>query len=91
MKRIFCILLCVSVLFLVASAICGHLHDCVGEECQICQLNSNLQKLLRNIFLGCFCLSFEIVVITLFPNINSVIFTKMQRVNLVFNKVKLSL
>ncbi|MBR4282600.1 MAG: hypothetical protein IKT35_02690 [Clostridia bacterium] len=88
--KMLCFLICASVLFAVGSAIYGHLHHCVGEECQFCQVNSNLQKLYRIILLGCVFSSFAIIVLTLFSNANLIFNIKKQSVNLVFNKVKLS-
>ncbi len=94
MKRILgvvlCILLCAGILFTVCSAFYGHLHNCIGEECQFCQVNSYTQKLMRIFLLVFICLLLETVASDLFSSINLIFFNEKQSVNLVVNKVKLS-
>ena len=85
-----CVLLCASVLFSVGSAIYGHDHDCVGEDCQYCQVFSLQQELMRLVLLGCFSASFALVFVQLIMNVNSRGDDKKQSINLVANKVKLT-
>ena len=85
-----CVLLCASVLFSVGSAIYGHDHDCVGEDCQYCQAVSLQQELMRLVLLGCFSASFALVFVQLIANLNSRGDDKKQNINLVANKVKLT-
>ncbi|MBR2152101.1 MAG: hypothetical protein IJ944_02305 [Clostridia bacterium] len=89
--RVLVFLLCISVLFAIGSAICGHFHQCIGEDCQFCHANSYLQKLYRIFLLGFICLSLETVVFILFSNVNLYCPRKKQSVNLVVNKIKLSI
>ena len=85
-----CVLLCASVLFSVGSAIYGHDHECVGEDCQYCQAFSLQQELMRLILLGCFSASFALIFVQLIMNVNSRGDDKKQSINLVANKVKLT-
>ena len=85
-----CVLLCASVLFSVGSAIYGHDHDCIGEDCQYCQAFSLQQELMRLVLLGCFSASFALVFVQLVANLNSCSDEKKQSINLVANKVKLT-
>ena len=85
-----CILLCASVLFSVGSAIYGHDHDCIGEDCQYCQAFSLQQELMRLVLLGCFSASFALVFVQLIMNVNSRGDDKNRSINLVANKVKLT-
>ena len=85
-----CVLLCASVLFSVGSAIYGHDHDCIGEDCQYCQAFSLQQELMRLVLLGCFSASFALVFVQLIMNINARGDDKKQSINLVSNKVKLT-
>ena len=85
-----CVLLCASVLFSVGSAIYGHDHECVGEDCQYCQAFSLQQQLMRLILLGCFSASFALIFVQLIMNVNSRGDDKKQSINLVTNKVKLT-
>ena len=85
-----CVLLCASVLFSVGSAIFGHDHDCLGEDCQYCQAFSLQQELMRLVLLGCFSASFALVFVQLIANLNSRSDDKNQSINLVANKVKLT-
>ena len=85
-----CVLLCASVLFSVGSAIYGHNHDCIGEDCQYCQVISLQQELMRIVLLGCFSSSFALVFVQLIMNVNSRGDDKKQSINLVANKVKLT-
>ena len=85
-----CVLLCASVLFSVGSAIYGHNHDCIGEDCQYCQVISLQQALMRLVLLGCFSASFALVFVQLIMNVNSRGDDKKHNINLVANKVKLT-
>ena len=85
-----CVLLCASVLFSVGSAIYGHDHDCIGEDCQYCQAFSLQQELMRLVLLGCFSASFALIFVQLIMNVNSRGDDKKQSINLVVNKVKLT-
>lgn len=85
-----CVLLCASVLFSVGSAIYGHNHDCIGEDCQYCQVISLQQELMRLVLLGCFSASFALVFVQLIMNVNSRGDDKKHNINLVVNKVKLT-
>ncbi len=85
-----CILLCAGVLFSVGSAIYGHSHDCIGEDCQYCQAFSLQQELMRLVLLGCFSASFALMLVQLIMNVNSRGGDKKQNINLVVNKVKLT-
>ena len=85
-----CILLCVTVLFSVGSAIYGHNHDCIGEDCRYCQAVSLQQELMRLVLLGCFSASFALIFVQLLMNINSHGDDEKQSINLVANKVKLT-
>ena len=85
-----CVLLCASVLFSVGSAIYGHDHDCIGEDCQYCQAFSLQQELMRLVLLGCFSASFALIFVQLIMNVNSRGDDKKQSINLVTNKVKLT-
>ena len=85
-----CILLCASVLFSVGSAIYGHNHDCIGEDCQYCQVISLQQELMRLVLLGCFSASFALIFVQLLINVNSRGDDEKQNINLVANKVKLT-
>ena len=85
-----CVLLCASVLFSVGSAVYGHDHDCIGEDCQYCQAFSLQQELMRLILLGCFSASFALIFVQLIMNVNSCGDDKKQSINLVANKVKLT-
>lgn len=85
-----CVLLCASVLFSVGSAIYGHNHDCIGEDCQYCQVISLQQELMRLVLLGCFSASFALVFVQLIMNVNSRGEDKKHNINLVANKVKLT-
>ena len=85
-----CVLLCASVLFSVGSAIYGHNHDCIGEDCQYCQVISLQQELMRLVLLGCFSASFALVFVQLIMNVNSRGNDKKHNINLVANKVKLT-
>lgn len=85
-----CVLLCASVLFSVGSAIYGHNHDCIGEDCQYCQVISLQQELMRLVLLGCFSASFALVFVQLIMNVNSRGEDKEHNINLVANKVKLT-
>ena len=85
-----CVLLCASVLFSVGSAIYGHNHDCIGEDCQYCQVISLQQELMRLVILGCFSASFALVFVQLIMNVNSRGDDKKHNINLVANKVKLT-
>ena len=85
-----CVLLCASVLFSVGSAIYGHNHDCIGEDCQYCQVISLQQELMRLVLLGCFSASFALVFVQLIMNVNSRGDDKKHNINLVANKVKLT-
>ena len=85
-----CVLLCTSVLFSVGSAIYGHDHDCIGEDCQYCQAFSLQQELMRLVLLGCFSASFALVFVQLIANLNSRGGYEKQSTNLVANKVKLT-
>lgn len=85
-----CVLLCASVLFSVGSAIYGHNHDCIGDDCQYCQVISLQQELMRLVLLGCFSASFALIFVQLFVNVNSRGDDEKQNINLVANKVKLT-
>lgn len=85
-----CVLLCASVLFSVGSAIYGHNHDCIGEDCQYCQVISLQQELMRLVLLGCFSASFALVFVQLIMNVNSRGDDQKHNINLVSNKVKLT-
>jgi hypothetical protein len=85
-----CVLLCASVLFSVGSAIYDHNHDCVGEDCQYCQVFSLQQELMRLVLLGCFSASFALIFVQLLINVNSRGDDEKQNINLVANKVKLT-
>ena len=85
-----CVLLCASVLFSVGSAIYGHNHDCIGDDCQYCQVISLQQELMRLVLLGCFSASFALVFVQLIANLNSRGDDKKQSISLVANKVKLT-
>lgn len=85
-----CVLLCASVLFSVGSAIYGHNHDCIGEDCQYCQVISLQQEFMRLVLLGCFSASFALVFVQLIMNVNSRGDDKKHNINLVVNKVKLT-
>ena len=85
-----CVLLCASVLFSVGSAIYGHDHDCIGEDCQYCQAFSLQQELMRIVLLGCFSASFALIFVQLIMNVNARGDDKKQSINLVANKVKLT-
>ena len=85
-----CVLLCASVLFSVGSAIYGHNHDCIGEDCQYCQVISLQQELMRLVLLGCFSASFALIFVQLLINVNSHGDDKKHNINLVANKVKLT-
>ena len=87
---VICVLLCASVLFSVGSAIYGHDHDCIGEDCQYCQAFSLQQELMRLVLLGCFSASFALIFVQLIMNVNSRGDDKKQSINLVANKVKLT-
>lgn len=87
---VICVLLCASVLFSVGSAIYGHDHDCIGEDCQYCQAFSLQQELMRLVLLGCFSASFALIFVQLIMNVNSRGGDKKQSINLVANKVKLT-
>lgn len=85
-----CLLLCASVLFSIGSAIYGHEHECIGEDCQYCQAFSLQQELMRLVLLGCFSASFALIFVQLIANVNSRGDDKKQSINLVANKVKLT-
>ena len=85
-----CVLICASVLFSVGSAIYGHDHDCIGEDCQYCQAFSLQQELMRLVLLGCFIASFALIFVQLIMNFNSRGDDKKQSINLIANKVKLT-
>lgn len=85
-----CILLCASVLFSVGSAVYGHDHDCIGEDCQYCQTVSLQQELMRLVLLGCFSASFALVFVQLIANSNSYCDAEKQSINLVAYKIKLT-
>ena len=85
-----CVLLCASVLFSAGSAIYGHDHDCIGEDCQYCQAFSLQQELMRLVLLGCFSASFALIFVQLIMNVNARGDDKKQSINLVANKVKLT-
>ncbi len=85
-----CVLLCASVLFSVGSAIYGHNHDCIGEDCQYCQAVSLQQELMRLVLLGYFSTSFALIFVQLFMNVNSRGDEEKKNINLVANKVKLT-
>ena len=85
-----CVLLCASVLFSVSSAVYGHDHDCIGEDCQYCQAFSLRQEFMKLILSGCFSASFALVFVQLIANLNSRGDDRKQKINLVANKVKLS-
>ena len=85
-----CVLLCASVLFSVGSAIYGHNHDCIGEDCQYCQVISLQQELMRLVLLGCFSASFALVFVQLIMNVNSRGDDQKHNINLDANKVKLT-
>ena len=85
-----CILLCANVLFSVGSAIYGHNHDCIGEDCLYCQAVSLQQELMRLVLLSYFSASFALIFVQLIMNINSHGDDKKQNINLVVNKVKLT-
>ena len=85
-----CVLLCASVLFSVGSAIYGHDHDCIGEDCQYCQAFSLQQELMRLVLLGCFSASFALIFVQLIMNVNLRGDDKKKSINLVANKVKLT-
>ncbi len=85
-----CLLLCASVLFSIGSAIYGHEHECIGEDCQYCQAFSLQQELIRLVLLGCFSASFALIFVQLIANVNSRGDDKKQSINLVANKVKLT-
>lgn len=87
---VLCVLLCASILFSVGSAVYGHNHDCIGEDCQYCQVASLQQELMRLVLLGCFSASFAIVFVQLIVNVNTCRDDKKQNINLVANKVKLT-
>ena len=87
---VICVLLCASVLFSVGSAIYGHDHDCICEDCQYCQAFSLQQELMRLVLLGCFSASFALIFVQLIMNVNSCGDDKKQSINLVANKVKLT-
>lgn len=85
-----CVLLCASVLFSVGSAIYGHNHDCIGDDCQYCQVISLQQELMRLVLLGCFSASFALIFVQMLINVNSRGDDEKQNINLVANKVKLT-
>ena len=85
-----CVLLCASVLFSVSSAIYDHNHDCIGEDCQYCQVVSLQQELMRLVLLSYFSASFALIFVQLIMNINSRGDDEKQNINLVANKVKLT-
>ena len=85
-----CVLLCASVLFSVSSAVYGHDHDCIGEDCQYCQAVLSQQELMRLVLLGCFSTSFALIFVQLLMNVNSRGVDEKQSINLVANKVKLT-
>ena len=85
-----CVLLCASVLFSVGSAIYGHIHDCIGEDCLYCQVVSLQQELMRLVLLSYFSASFALIFVQLIMNINSRGDDEKQSINLVANKVKLT-
>ena len=85
-----CVLLCASVLFSASSAIYGHNHDCIGEDCLYCQVVSLQQELMRLVLLSYFSASFALIFVQLIMNINSRGDDEKQSINLVANKVKLT-
>ena len=85
-----CVLLCASVLFSVSSAIYGHNHDCIGEDCLYCQVVSLQQELMRLVLFGCLSTVFAFIFIQLIVNCNLRGDGKKQNVNLVANRVKLT-
>ena len=85
-----CVLLCASVLFSVGSAIYGHNHDCIGEDCLYCQVVSLQQELMRLVLLSYFSASFALIFVQFIMNINSRGDDEKQSINLVANKVKLT-
>ena len=85
-----CLLLCTSLLFSAGSAVYGHSHDCIGEDCQYCQAFSLQQELMRLVLLGCLSASFALIFVQLLMNINSRGSDEKHSVNLVANKVKLT-
>ena len=85
-----CVLLCASVLFSVGSAIYGHDHECVGEDCQYCQAVSLQQELMRLVLLGCFSASFAIVFVQMIITVCSLGGKADKERSLVACKVKLT-
>lgn len=85
-----CVLLCTAVLFSVGSVAYGHSHDCIGEDCQYCQVFSLQQELMRIVLLGCLSSSFALAFVQIIMNVNSHGDDKKQNINLVANKVKLT-
>ena len=74
----------------VGSAIYDHNHDCIGEDCQYCQVVSLQQELMRLVLLSYFSASFALIFVQLIMNINSRGDDEKQSINLVANKVKLT-
>ena len=85
-----CVLLCASVLFSVGSAIYGHDHECVGEDCQYCQAFSLQQELMRLVLWGCFSASFAIVFVQMIITVSSLGGKADKERSLVACKVKLT-
>lgn len=85
-----CVLLCASVLFSAGSAVYGHNHDCIGEDCQYCQAVSLQQKLMRLALMGCFSASFALVFVQMLTAVSSLGGQVIKGRSLVTNKVKLT-
>lgn len=86
-----CVLLCTSLLLSACLVMHSPEHDCLGDNCPVCQAIALQRELLKSIFLCClFCTSAmclkKLMTMVLMPAINA----KRRKSNLVACKVKLT-
>lgn len=86
-----CVLLCTSLLLSACLVMHSPEHDCVGDNCPVCQAIALQRELLKSIFICCFCFGAaiclrQLIAMVLMP----AIYAKRRKSSLVDKKVKLS-
>ncbi len=94
MKRFIKLSLCIILSFCVLLSVClieiGAVHDCVGEDCQICRDIALQGEILKLILMSCLGCGIMLTISQLTAFISSFISTEKIKLNLVANKVKLT-
>lgn len=90
LSALLCIFLCTSVLLSACLILHNTGHECIGENCQICQAIALQRELLKSILLCCLCGGIIIAASQLTVLVFLLVGEAKRNLNLVANKVKLT-